>query len=463
MKIEFENLGCIEQGSVELNDFTIFCGQNNSGKTYAMYSIYALFAGRFHITVHLDFVKPIIKTLKETGSYCIDIAEILAKYKTDMLHYIEKNFNRNLPKLFGVHKEYFLNTKIKLLFDVSNDEILEKIKQGVFFGDKMTFSSSIGEWTWEVNSSEAKIYLEILKTSSMIEHSLHYGISKNLVWSIFSGWLFSYNEFDKKYFLLPAERAGIDIFFKELFSIRNLLLQESQNDNVDPMRLLNDVLQARYAQPIKDYLQFLNQIGTTKNDTSSYIQYAETVEKEIVKGKYTVNDFGNIFFTPSETKNQLPLHFCSSTVKSLFGLAFYLEHLAWKGDYLMIDEPELNLHPDNQRQVARLLAQLVNAGLKVIVSTHSDYFVRELNNLIMLKKDFTGAKELQEKYGYQDNELLDGKRVSAYLFYKNKIEKMKIDDEGIIADTFDNVINELNQSSNEIYFTMQDAKEIDVE
>lgn len=50
----------------------------------------------------------------------------------------------------------------------------------------------------------------------------------------------------------------------------------------------------------------------------------------------------------------------------------------------MIDEPELNLHPSNQRVIARFLAKLVNSGIRVIVSTHSDYFVKEINSLIML-------------------------------------------------------------------------------
>lgn len=51
---------------------------------------------------------------------------------------------------------------------------------------------------------------------------------------------------------------------------------------------------------------------------------------------------------------------------------------------LIIDEPELNLHPDNQRKMAGLLARLVNCGVKVLVTTHSDYLIRELNNRVML-------------------------------------------------------------------------------
>ena len=51
---------------------------------------------------------------------------------------------------------------------------------------------------------------------------------------------------------------------------------------------------------------------------------------------------------------------------------------------IFIDEPELNLHPVNQRKIARILAKVANSGIKIIISTHSDYIVKEFNNLIML-------------------------------------------------------------------------------
>lgn len=449
MKIDFENFGCIDEGSIELNDFTLFCGKNNSGKTYAMYSIYGLLSQKFNIS--FDFVKPIVDKLKLDGSYCLDIVEIIAEHKVDMIRHIEDSFKRHLPSLFGVADTEFSDTKIH--FHFSEDEIQERIKSGGTFSHA---GSEMGKlWKISLKTQNEKIQLS-LDNSNVPDIILQSFISDKLVNIIF---------FDRSPFnrltLLPAERAGINLFFKELFSIRNLLLQQSQNDNINPMQLLRDVIKSRYAEPVKDYMQYLNNIGSNQKEKSNYHKYAKLIQKNVLGGKYEVDDFGNIFFIPSDNKNKLPLHFSSSTVKTLFGLVYYLEHLAEIDDYLMIDEPELNLHPDNQREVARVLAQLVNAGLKVIVSTHSDYFVRELNNLIMLKTDFTGAPALQKKYGYQDNELLAGKRVSAYLFDDKKITPMVLNEEGIIAETFNDVINKLNQSSNEIYYAMQDAKELE--
>lgn len=145
----------------------------------------------------------------------------------------------------------------------------------------------------------------------------------------------------------------------------------------------------------------------------------------------------------------------SSTVKSLFGLWFYLEYQARPGNIIMIDEPELNIHPNNQRQIARLLASLVNAGINIVISTHSDYIVREFNSLIMLSQDAGG--KLRKKHKYNDEEVLQPKQVGAYLFDKHTITNFKITpSDGIYATTFDDVITNLNDVNDDIYYSLQE-------
>jgi hypothetical protein len=450
MKIDFENLGGIDKGSIELNDFTLFCGKNNSGKTYAMYSLYGLLEKEFDI--RFNFVKDVVSKLKKDGTLRLEVSEILNQYQKEMIKHIEEHFKEYLPRLFGVTDDEFSKTAINLDF---NGEDL----QGRAFKKSANGTLSLGknnDWSLLLEKeANSEIIQLTLKNTDIPDSILQNFISKGFVSIAFTC-------LSKDSFLLPAERAGLNLFFKELSSTRNLLLQHAQKDKVDPMELLKDIINSRYADPVQDYIQYLNKIGRTQKRKSIYREYALNIQKKVLNGKYEVDSQDNVFFIPRRSNSRrLPLHFSSSTVKTFFGLVFYLEHLAKEGDCLMIDEPELSLHPDNQREVARILAQLVNAGLKVIVSTHSDYFVRELNNLIMLKKSFPGALELQNKYGYRENELLAGKQVSAYLFDDNKITPMILDEEeGIIASTFDMVINNLNKSSNEIYYAMQDAKEL---
>jgi predicted ATP-dependent endonuclease of OLD family len=84
--------------------------------------------------------------------------------------------------------------------------------------------------------------------------------------------------------------------------------------------------------------------------------------------------------------------------------------------HIIIDEPEMNLHPDNQILMARFLGRLVNEGFKIITSVHSDYILREINNLIMLTKPDDKTPGLIKQYGYAENCLLKYEQVGAYLF-----------------------------------------------
>ncbi|MCK0510167.1 AAA family ATPase [Aromatoleum buckelii] len=188
--------------------------------------------------------------------------------------------------------------------------------------------------------------------------------------------------------------------------------------------------------------------------------------RKLAGGRYEVDAEGNISFTPYKKQRAkggdmptLDLHLTSSTVKSLFGLWFYLEHQAQPGDVLMIDEPELNLHPTNQRQIARLIARLVNAGLHVVASTHSDYFVREINSMIMLGRPHPEHERLMKLGSFLPDEVLTPGKVCAYLVDQRELRPMEVtSDEGIIAMTFDTEIHSLNETSDEIYYAYRDIE-----
>ena len=90
----------------------------------------------------------------------------------------------------------------------------------------------------------------------------------------------------------------------------------------------------------------------------------------------------------------------------------------------MIDEPELNLHPRNQRLIARLIGRLVNAGVRVFLTTHSDYVIRELNTLILLDGRKASQPKLLEELGYDTLELIP---ASGVRFYKTDEDLRDID------------------------------------
>lgn len=61
-----------------------------------------------------------------------------------------------------------------------------------------------------------------------------------------------------------------------------------------------------------------------------------------------------------------------------------------------IDEVEAHLHPAIQARLAALLAHLVRADVRVVITTHSDWLLRELGNLLRegeLARRTTGTPE----------------------------------------------------------------------
>jgi len=105
------------------------------------------------------------------------------------------------------------------------------------------------------------------------------------------------------------------------------------------------------------------------------------------------------------------------------------------------------LAPANQRRAARLIARLINLGVTIHLTTQSDYIVKELNTLIMLKSK--RQAKLRQHHGYAPEELLSAKHVRAYVVETSGRSRKTVPcsvtpDYGIEAKCFDRDIIEQN-------------------
>ena len=112
----------------------------------------------------------------------------------------------------------------------------------------------------------------------------------------------------------------------------------------------------------------------------------------------------------------LPLRHSSSAVSELAPLILFLKYLVRPGDLLILEEPESHLHPAAQLQLARGIARLVNAGVQVLITTHSSEFIDQINNLISMSNV---SEETAESLGLEQEECLQPEQVSAYGFRIN--------------------------------------------
>ena len=279
-----------------------------------------------------------------------------------------------------------------------------------------------------------------------------------------------FSDFLPKPFISSAERTGVAIFRRELNFARNRLLEEigRADQKLDPRELLFKAYQS-YPSPVEDNVDFTRQLeDIAKRKSFISKEHPEVLEDfaDIVGGEYTVTQNDQLYYIPKGTRHKLTIVESSSTVRSLLDLSFYLSCIAEKGGLLMVDEPELSLHPENQRRMARLFARLANLGVKVFITTHSDYIIKELNTLIMLNHDKPHLKRIATENGYKDSELISADQIKVYIAEKalmplEKGQKQRrrgytlvpadIDPEfGIEVGSFDETIDEMNRIQKDI-------------
>jgi predicted ATPase len=160
------------------------------------------------------------------------------------------------------------------------------------------------------------------------------------------------------------------------------------------------------------------------------------------------------FYTKNKKNNKfdIPLYLASSSARCIVDIYFYLKHIAKEGDLLIIDEPESHLTLKNQRSMAKLIASLINMKVHVFITTHSDFLVKELNNLILLSNDFCGKKEwlLNNKKSYSTSDKIDYKDVSVYQAADGHLSKLIVSNKGIEVPFFDDEINNLFAISSDL-------------
>ena len=109
----------------------------------------------------------------------------------------------------------------------------------------------------------------------------------------------------------------------------------------------------------------------------------------------------------------------------------------------------------------KIVGKMINAGIRLLISTHSDYIIRELNNLIMLSSAPEEMNEQLQKWGYTKDMGIKPQEVGAYLFNYGEGENMvnvtpiEVNDYGFEVKTIDDSINKQNEISETLYYELK--------
>ena len=152
-------------------------------------------------------------------------------------------------------------------------------------------------------------------------------------------------------------------------------------------------------------------------------------------------DYPRFAYRPEGWKDDLPLANASSMVSELAPVVLYLRHIVDPDNVLIVEEPESHLHPAMQVAFTRQLAALVNAGVRVIVTTHSEWLLEELANIVR-------RSELPDVE--RGNVALRPDQVGAWLFEPKQrpkgsvVKEIHLDDSGLYSTGYDAVATALH-------------------
>jgi len=480
--LEIKNFGPIKSGKISIKPLTILIGANQSGKSYASMLIYSIYKAQSNIAKDDSLMDSYynLASDQEKEELSVLFKEFINKddyisnktinniFRITYQKAYEKTFNEEITRSFA--------SPLKELIQIKNGKKQPFIFKFWDAGEKdPTQNTTIIFKNEELKiiqfpnfdihmKLEIKLHKQDINTR--IFNKIKNELKKEYKHELADLKIDQEDGFKKKFGFLPVYfliinfiRAIISEKYTHCYYLpaaRSGILQGHKALFTSIIRLAPYAGEKRMEIPTLSGVisDFINSMVIIPREKGPLYDIARKFENEIIFGeiivskqeKFSYPEIGYVY------KNvEIPIHRASSTVSELAPIFLYLKYIIKPKDVLIIEEPEAHLHPNNQRILARLIVNLIRNNVRIIITTHSDYLLEQLNNFILLEN--IDEKTRIERYNLKSEEFLKIDEVSTNLFkYEenkgNVILQLKIDNQtGIPLDEFAKVTKELYKES----------------
>ena len=401
-----EKYGKIEKAEVKISPLTLFVGDNNSGKSYLLSLIWAILSGEQDNTIFSSMQKVLQRKHSDIYNKLVDFAKESAVSEA----------NNNTMIISGQDAVEIINS----MFEENKDDLVKSI----FNYDGM----QIGRIAIETDETrmfvlckkeieDSRTLIEVKENNEKRIMGFEFPKNRDIVRVVSAKILREIVEMilrgdirENETYYLPAARTGFML-------AKNTINQVGRKKTFDIVEIKQSDIEPQVTPFPKTIIHFLDCMDNlnTHRKTQKYDELVKWIIENMSKGDVECVDenSGNVQYIPEGMKQGIPLRATSGVVTELTPLLLLLKYSKQMG-CLCYEEPEMCLHPQLQLQMAKLMVRMVNKGIRVVATTHSDIIIQHINNICQLKT--VEKNELIEKAGLKWQDLMDINNVSVYQF-----------------------------------------------
>ena len=398
VRVRVQDFGPIVEAAVDLRPLTVFVGPSNTGKTYLATLIYALHRvseGFGRMPPRADLATERFRWMDSeivdqlNGEAREKILKVGTEFTSgDLPEQVREEFPSMLGPVVGQ-----LEAELERCFDVESCSELIRVEGS---GGSLRVSLDVRE-------AERSLWHVRMDVSRQPESSGEGEINDDVV-------------------LLPAETSPaerMDLALKHLRAPGALFealmeharwtgqaprarhLPAARSGMVQSHRVIASSLVARSTRAgskraaelptmssvMADFMECLILYDEGKSRKREILDLADALEHDPLFGEIRARrslpgGFPEFVYRPRGTTQDIRFSRASSMVTEIAPIVLFLRGIVDPGDTLIIEELEAHLHPAAQTRMAVTLARLVRAGVRVVVTTHSDWLLKALGNLM---------------------------------------------------------------------------------
>ena len=440
-KMRVKQFGKIREATIELAPMTLFVGDNNSGKSYLLSLVWAIrtiikdfvFDGRILKNIQSDSYQKLkeifiekMQMLQTTDGQTINISAIKTYLQDIINELLIANKDQFVKALFNSDTVQIEELSLEMPDDLDG-EIEICIED-----DKVEFSY------YDIN---AFIGRDFFANQDRVER-LNFVVDAYVMYLITR--LLDVQDDLHENVYLPAARTGF-MLTKDIINSYarkktfDLEVNSTKQEQPQP-----------FSRPIIEFLNVINDLSEEQCGKKNYEGLIRFIQNEMVQGNVEIGALAGkeLSYLPNGKEQRYPFRTTSAVVTELSPLLLLLEHRA-NLNALFYEEPEMCLHPALQKKMGQLLVKLVNTGVDITATTHSDIILQHINNMIQLQN------QGNSRWAYDDSDAISKDQVRVYQFTNLKDEtsdviELECGDNGFVVQTFNDALDKIFEETIQI-------------